>query len=80
MDQAASAHQAFSGYQRERRAKPNLVRYRHLCADRHRQEGTEARRLALHLSTDSVGIDLRENRYFMRPSAKSQQNLPVGLR
>jgi hypothetical protein len=33
MDQAASAHQAFSGYQRERRAKPNLVRYRHLCAD-----------------------------------------------
>ncbi len=74
MDQAAPAHQALSGYQRERREKPNLVCHRHLCADRHRQEGTETRCLALHLSTDSVGIDLRENRDFMRPSAQSPRN------
>jgi hypothetical protein len=70
MDQAAPAHQALSGYQRERREKPSLVCHRHLCVDRHRQEGTETRGLALHLSTDSVGIDLRENRDFMRTSAK----------
>jgi len=38
MDQAAPTHQAFSGYQRERREKPNLVCNRHLCADCHRQE------------------------------------------
>ena len=50
----------------ERRENQNLVCHRHLCADRHRQEGTETRRLALHLSTDSVGLDLRENRDFMR--------------
>ena len=80
MDQAAPAHQAFSGHQRERREKPNLVCHRHLCADRHRQEGTQARCLALHLSTDSVGLDLRENRDFMRPPALSQQSRPNNFR
>jgi hypothetical protein len=34
----------------------------------------------LHLSTDSVGVDLRENRDFMRPSAISPQNRPAGIR
>jgi len=77
MDQAASAHQALHRHQRERREKPDLVRRSHLCADRHRQEGTEARCLALHLSTDYVGLDLRENRAFMRPSAISVQNGPA---
>ncbi len=76
MDQAAPAHQALSGYQRERREKPSLVCYRHLCVDRHHQEGTKTRGLALHLSTDSVGFDLRENRDFMRSSAKSLPILP----
>ena len=74
MDQVAPAHQALSGHQRERREKPNLVCHRHLYAGRHRQEGTESRCLALNLSKDSVGIDLRENRDFMRPSAISPQN------
>ena len=74
MDQATPPHQAISRHQRECREEPDMVRRRHLCADRHRQEGTETRRLTLHLSTDSVGVDLRENRDFMRPSALSPQN------
>jgi hypothetical protein len=74
MDQAAPAHQTLPRHQRERREKPDLVRRRYLCPDRHRQERTQPRRIALHLSTDSVGLDLRENRDFMRPSALSPQN------
>ena len=53
-------NQAVPRNQRERREKPDLVRRRHLCSDCHRQERTQARCLALHLSTDSAGIDLRE--------------------
>jgi 7-cyano-7-deazaguanine synthase in queuosine biosynthesis len=34
--------QTISCHQRERREKPNMVRHCHLCADRHRQEGTKA--------------------------------------
>src|ERR1039458_9158474 len=68
-----------SSPQRERREEPDLVRRSHLCADCYRQEGTEPRRLALHLSTDSVGLDLRENRDFMRPSATSIPHWPIGI-
>jgi hypothetical protein len=32
------------------------------------------------LSTDSVGLDLRENRDFTRPSAVTPQNRATGLR
>ena len=35
MDQAASAHQALFGYERERREDANLVRRVYLCAHRH---------------------------------------------
>ena len=79
MDQAAPAHQALSGHKRERREKPNLVCHCHLCADRHRQKGIETRSVALHLFTDPVGIDLRENRDCMRPSDLSPQNGPTGF-
>jgi len=79
MDQAAPPHQTLSGHQRERREEPDLVRRRHLCADRYRQKGTETRCLALHLSTDSFGLDIRENRDFMRPSAISPQRRPTRL-
>ena len=48
MDQAASAHQALSGHERERGEDANLVRRIHLCAHRHRQEGASPRYLALH--------------------------------
>jgi Transposase DDE domain len=71
---ATPAHQALPRYQRERRQKSDLVRSSHLCADRHRQKGTETRCVALHLPTDFVGVHLRENRDFMRPSALSEQN------
>ena len=80
MDQAAPAYQTISGHQRERREKPDLVRDSHLCPDCYRQEGTETRCLTLHLSTDSLGIDLRENRDFMRPSARSVQNRYASIR
>jgi len=80
MDQATPAHQALPRHQRERRQKSDLVRSSHLCADRYRQEGTETRSLALHLSTDFVCVHLRENRDFMRPSALSKQNGSVRIR
>jgi hypothetical protein len=64
-------------HQRERRQDPNLVRCRHLRADRHRQKRTPTRRLALHLSTDPVRLHLRENPDKMRPSKQSTQLQPV---
>ena len=73
MDQAAPAHQAIHRHQRERSEEPDLVRGSHLRADFYRQEGAEPRCPVLHLSTDSVRIDLRENRAFMRLSAISIQ-------
>jgi hypothetical protein len=42
-------------------------------ADRHRQKRTPTGRLALHLSTDPVGLHLRENPDKMRPSEQSTQ-------
>ena len=68
VDQTASAHQAFPRQQRERGEDANLVRHCHLRADRHRQEGAATRCLALHLSTDFVGLGLREEPAVMRPA------------
>ena len=52
------------------RAKSNFnarrVRYRHLRLDRHCQKGASTEILALHLSTDFVGLGFRENPGFMR--------------
>jgi hypothetical protein len=48
------------------RSNADMVRRRHVRADRHRQKGVATRCLALHLSTDPVGLYLRENRDFMR--------------
>ncbi len=73
MDQAASAHQAISGHQRERGEDANLVRRVHLRAHRHRQEGASTQCLALHLATDFVGLGFRENPDFMRLAARYQQ-------
>jgi len=56
MDQATSANQEIPGHERERREDAGLVRHRHLCADRNCQKGTSTRILALHLSTDFVGL------------------------
>ncbi len=70
MDQAASAHQALSWHQRERGEDANLVRRVHLRADRHRQERASPQCLALHLSTDLVGLGVRENPAFMRLAAR----------
>ena len=64
----------------------NAVRTQIWCAvatyraDCYRQKGTETGCLALHLSTDSVGIDLRENRDFMRPSAPFPHKQCIGVR
>ena len=66
MDQAALAHQEIPGHQRERGEDANLVRRVHLRVDRHRQEGASTECLALHMSTDLVGVRIRENRDFMR--------------
>ena len=74
MDQAASAHQAFSGHERERGEDANLVRRVHLRADRHRQKGASPRCLALHFATDFVGLGFRENPDFMRLAARYHQN------
>ena len=74
MDQAAFAHQAFSGHQRERSENANLVRGVHLCADRHYQKGASPRCLALHFATDIVSLGIRENPAFMRLAARYHQN------
>ncbi len=71
VDQAAPAHQAIPGHQRERGEDANLVRRGHLRVDCHRQERASPQCLALHMSTDLVGLDLRENRGFMRLAARS---------
>ena len=49
VDQAALAHQAFSGHQRERSQDENLVRRVDLRAQCHRQEGASLACLALQL-------------------------------
>ena len=69
--QAAPAHQALPGHQRERGEDADLVRGGHLRADRHRQERASSRCIAVYLPTDPVGIGLRENRGFMRLAARS---------
>ena len=69
MDQAAPAHQAIPGHQRERSEDADLVRRVHLRAHRHRQEGASSRCFALYLPTNPVGLDLREDRGFMRLAA-----------
>ena len=74
VDQAASAHQALHGQQRERCADAGLVRRRHLRAHRDCQEGSN-RRLSLHLSTDIVSLGFRENPACMRPASRS---VPIG--
>ena len=56
VDQAASAHQEISGYQRERCEDANLVRYRHLRAHRHCQKRPQPENLTLHMFTDFVGV------------------------
>ena len=61
VDQAAPAYQAIPGHQRERGEDAGLVRHRHIRTDRHRQEGASSQCFALHLSTDPVGLGLREN-------------------
>src|SRR5215203_2588784 len=71
VDQAAPAHQAILRYQRERGEGANLVRRSHLRVDRHCQERASTHRLAVHMSTDLVSLDLRENRDFMRLAARS---------
>ena len=65
VDQAALAHQKVPGHQRERGEDAGVVRRGHLRAHRHRQETASTRRLALHLSTDLVGLRFRENPAFM---------------
>ena len=57
VDQATFAHQKIPGHQRERREVAGLVRYCHLRAYRYRQKRTSTQCLALHLSTDFVGLD-----------------------
>ena len=79
MDQAALAHQAFLGHRRERGEDADLVRRVHVRADCHRQERTSPRCLALHMSTDLVGLSLRENRGFMRLAARSIPDRPTHL-
>jgi hypothetical protein len=71
VDQAAPAHQALPGYQRERGEDADLVRCGHLRADRHRQKGASSRGLALHLSTDPVDVGICENRSFTGIAARS---------
>ena len=70
VDQAAPAHQEVPREQRERREDAGLVRRGHLRADCHRQEGASSGCFALHMSTDLVGLGLRENRGFMRLAAR----------
>jgi hypothetical protein len=74
MDQAASAHQEISRYQRERGEDANLVRRLHLRAHRYRQEGTATRRPALHFATDSFRLGFREKPAFMRLAARSARS------
>ena len=57
-------------HQRERGEDANLVRRGHLRVDRHCQEIASTQCLALHMSTDLVGLDLRENRAFMGLAAR----------
>ena len=71
LDQAAPAHQAFPGHERERGEDADLVRRIQLRAHCHRQEGASSRCFALHMSTDLVGLRLRENRGFLRLAARS---------
>ena len=71
VDQTTSTRQALPGHQRERRQDADMVRRGHLCAGSNRQEGAKSRCLALHLSTDPVGLGLRENPDFMRLPAIS---------
>ena len=46
----------------ERGEDPDLVSRGHLRADRHCEEGTPTRRLALHIATDILGVCFLENR------------------
>jgi len=69
VDQATPAHQTFSGNQRERSQDANLVRRSHLCTRGYRQKTASPGCLALHMSTDPVGVRFRENRDFMRLAA-----------
>ena len=83
VDQTAPAHQEIPRHQRERGEGANLVRRGHLRVDRHCQERASAQCLSLHMSTDLVGLDLRENRAFMRlaarqvPTRSSQLRQPI---
>jgi len=74
MDQATSENQAFSGHKRECRKDSNLVRSCHLYANRYCQKGTQPRRLTLHIATDFVGVDFRENPYFYSVSTRGIPN------
>ncbi len=62
------------GHQRERGEDANRVRRVHLRADCHRQKGASLQCLALHFVTDFVGLNFRENPYFMRLAARYHQN------
>ncbi|OIP19598.1 MAG: hypothetical protein AUK50_04270 [Comamonadaceae bacterium CG2_30_57_122] len=54
------------GHQRERGEDTSLVRHCRLCADHDCQKGASLEILALHLTTDFVGLGFRENPGFMR--------------
>jgi hypothetical protein len=71
---AATSSSIWTGDERERGEDANLVRRVHLRVDRHRQKGASSQCLALHFVTDIVGLDFRENRYFMRLAAGHHQN------
>ena len=79
-NQAAPAHQEVSRQQRERREDAGVVRSGHLRAHRYRQEGASTRCLALHMSTDLVGLGIRENRGFMRPAGRYIPDRPARRR
>ena len=70
VDQAALAHQAIPGHERERSQDANLVRRVDLRAHCHRQEGASLGGLALHIATDSFGVGFRVNPDFMRLAAQ----------
>ena len=66
LGQAAPAHQAIPGQQRKRREDASLVYHCHLRAHRDCQKGAATEILAIHLSTDFVGVGFRENPDVMR--------------
>ena len=53
--------------------------FSHLRFDRHRQKGAETAILALHLSTDLVGLGFRENLISCALQAGDLQNQPTPL-